>query len=228
MIWEGAEQLLARLEPWRPAGWVEHQGGGLQVCHVPEQGTRAYLHTLYPGLSEDRLAQTEAAYDRQLPAEYRRFLAWANGAGLFRHLGLNGSHIRGVDREMIDRSGVGVGQAISLDYGNQFGWPAGAPYSAWVLGTVSGWSGQGYLLLRQDGGVTLCSKTDATDIAASWESFSHMLFSEFDRMASLVGDRGTRLAPYEHFLPEPARRWEKKPKERWSLRTLFHRREPKA
>jgi hypothetical protein len=209
MIWEGAEPLMARLERWRPAGWIEHEGGGLQVGHVPDEGTHAYLHTLYPGLSEDRLAQTEATYDRQLPSEYRHFLAWANGAGFFRHLRLNGSHIRGTDRELIDRSGVGVGQTISLDYGNQVGWPAGAPGTAWVLGTVSGWSGQGYLLLRQDGRVTLCSKTDATDVAASWDSFGHMLFGEFDRMAALVGDQGRPLAPYEHFLPESARRWEK-------------------
>jgi hypothetical protein len=209
VIWEGAEPLLTRLERWRPAGWIEHAGGGLQVCHLPDEGALAYLHTLYPGLSEDRLVQTEAAYDRPLPAEYRRFLGWANGAGFFGHLRLNGSHVRGTDREPIDRSGAGVGQTISLDYGNQFGWPAGAPYSAWVLGTVSGWSGQGYLLLRQDGGVTLCSMTDATDVAATWDSFSHMLFSEFDRMAGLVDDQGRRLTPYEHFLPEPARRWEK-------------------
>ncbi len=209
MTWEGAAPLLARLERWRTAGWVEHEGGGLQVGHVPDEGELAYLHTLYPGLSEDRLAQTEAAYDRLLPAEYRRFLGWANGAGFFRHLRLNGSHIRGMDREPIDRSGVGVGQTISLDYGNQTGWPAGAPYTAWVLGTVSGWSGQGYLLLRQDGGVTLCSKADATDVAASWNSFSDMLFSEFDRMAALVSDQGQRLAPHEHFLSELARRWEK-------------------
>ncbi|MDP3800743.1 SMI1/KNR4 family protein [Brevundimonas sp.] len=221
MSWEGAEPLLAKLERWRPAGWVEHEGGGLQVCHVPDEGALAYLHTLYPGLSEDRLALTEAAYDRQLPAEYRCFLGWANGAGFFRHLRLNGSHIRGTDREPIDRSGVGVGQTISLDYGNQFGWPAGAPYTAWVLGTASGWSGQGYLLLRQDGGVTLCSMTDATDVSASWDSFSDMLFSEFDRMAALVGDRGERLAPHEHFLPEPARRWEKPKVRKPGLRNLF-------
>jgi hypothetical protein len=222
--WEGAEPLLARLERWRPAGWIEHAGGGLQVCHVPEEGDQAYLHTLYPGLSEDRLAQTEAAYDRQLPAEYRRFLGWANGADFFRCLRLNGSHIRGTDREQIGRSGAGVGQTISLDYGNQFGWPAGAPYSAWILGTVSGWSGQGYLLVRQDGGVTLCSKTDATDVAASWDSFSQMLFGEFDRMAGLVGDRGERLAPHEQFLPELARRWEKPKVGKRGLRDLFRAR----
>ncbi len=148
MIWEGAEALMARLERWRPRGWIEHKGGGLTVCHVPEEGSHAYLHTLHPGLSEARLVETEFAYDRALPAEYRRFLAWSNGAWLFRHLGLNGSHARGTEREPIDRSGDGAGQPISLDYGNQFGWPRDAPYTAWVIGTVSGWSGQGYLLLR--------------------------------------------------------------------------------
>lgn len=211
MIWEGADLLRARLERWRSGGWVEHEGGGLEVGHVPAEGTQAYLHTLYPGLSEDRLAATEAAYDRALPGEYRRFLAWSNGAWLFRHLGLNGSHIHGTERELIDRSGVGVGQPVSLDYGNQFGWPRHAPYTAWVLGTVSGWSGQGYLLLRQDGAVTLCGLTDADDVAASWGSFSHMLFSEFDRMAALVGDDGAMLGRCVDFLPEAARRWENKP-----------------
>lgn len=209
MNWEGAESLLARLKRWRASGWIEHEGGGLQVCHVPEEGSHAYLHTLYPGLSERQLTDTEAAYDRPLPDEYRRFLAWANGAELFGHLGLNGSHIRGLGRELIDRGGVGVRQPVSLDYGNTFGLPKDAPYTAWVVGTLSGWSGQGCLLLRQDGTVTLCSPTDAIDVAASWESFGHMLFSEFDRMAGLVDDQGRRLVPFEDFLPQPARRWEK-------------------
>ncbi|WP_420480110.1 SMI1/KNR4 family protein [Brevundimonas sp. FT23028] len=208
MIWEGVDLLTARLERWRGAGWVEPEGGGLQVGHVPAEGAQAYLHTLYPGLSEDRLAATEAVYDRALPAEYRRFLSWSNGAWLFRHLGLNGSHIRGSGRELIDRSGVGVGQPVSLDYGNQFGWPRNAPYTAWVLGTVSGWSGQGYLLLRQDGTITLCAKEDADDVAASWASFGDMLFGEFDRMAALVGDDGALLGRHADFLPEAARRWE--------------------
>ncbi len=211
MIWEGADLLTARLERWRAAGWVEHDGGGLQVCHTPAEGTYAYLHTLYPGLTEDRLAETEAAYDRPLPGDYRRFLAWSNGADLFRHLGLNGSHVRGGRHDPVDRSGSGPGQPVSLDYGNRFGWPENAPCTAWVLGTVSGWSGQGYLLLRQDGTVTLCAKTDAADVAASWNSFSHMLFSEFDRMAALVDDRGRMRARNEDFLPEAARRWEGTP-----------------
>ncbi len=225
MIWEGADLLKARLERWRAGGWVDHEGGGLQVCHVPEEGTRAYLHTLYPGLSEERLAATEAAYDRALPEEYRRFLGWSNGARLFGHLGLNGSHIHGSERELIDRSGVGVGQPVSLDHGNRFGWPRNAPYTAWVLGTISGWSGQGSLLLRQDGTVTLCAKEDADDVAASWASFNDMLFSEFDRMARLVDDHGGRLKEHVAFLPDGAQRWEtsKEAKSGW-LDRLFRRR----
>lgn len=208
MIWEGAEALLSQLDRWRPAGWVEHEGGGLQVCHAPSVGPQAYLHWLYPGLPEDRLAQTEAAYDRPLPGEYRRFLAWANGARLFGHLGLRGSHVRGLDREASDRSGAGMGQPVSLDYGNRIGRPAGAPATAWVIGTISGYSGQGHLLLRQDGSVTLCALSDAQDVACSWGSFGEMLLSEFDRMAALVGDRGEAPESSVEFLPETARRWE--------------------
>jgi hypothetical protein len=40
-----------------------------------------------------------------------------------------------------------------------------------------------------------------------------MLLSEFDRMNDLTGDCGEPLAEHAAFLPEPARRWEKKPKE---------------
>lgn len=226
MKWEGAEALMSRLERWRTAGWVEYEGGGLEVGHTPERGTRAYLHRLYPGLSEERLAQTEAVYDRPLPAEYRRFLGWANGADLFGHLGLNGSHVTGADRELLDRSGAGMGQPVSLDYGNRFGWPAGAPYTAWVVGTVSGWSGQGYLLLRQDGAVTLCSKVDAADVAVSWSSFGEMLFGEFDRMAALGDERADDPRSNEAFLPEAARRWEEpRPVRRHGVLDRFFRRD---
>ncbi|GAA0869464.1 hypothetical protein GCM10009116_13000 [Brevundimonas basaltis] len=222
MIWEGAEVLLARLERWRPGGWVEHAGGGLQVCHTPKEGSHAYLHWLYPGLSEERLAQTEAVYDRPLPAEYRRYLGWSNGGCFFAgHLGLNGSHIREAARDPLDRSGVGIGQPISLDHGNLFGRPAGAPATAWMIGHISGWSGQGSLLLHQSGEVRLCSNTDAGDVAAVWGSFGEMLLAEFDRMGALVGDRGEALVEYVQFLPEGGRRWEQPPKRRWSLRSLL-------
>lgn len=224
MTWEGAELLAARLERWRPAGWVEHEGGGLTVCHTPGVAPQAWLHRFYPGLSEERLAQTEAAYDRPLPAEYRRFLGWANGADLFAHLGLNGSHVRGAQGDLLDRSGVGIGQPVSLDYGNQIGWPAGASPTAWVIGTISGWSGQGYLLLNQSGEVRLCALTDASNVAVTWPSLSDMVFSEFDRMAAITGDHGEPLAPDDHFLPEPARRWEAPRVERRGLRDLFWKR----
>lgn len=212
MTWEGTEALLSRLERWRPAGWVEHEGGGLQICHTPSRGPRAYLHWLYPGLPEDRLAEVEAAYDRPLPGEYRCFLGWANGASFFGHLSLNGSHIRGGTHDRLDRSGSGMGQPVSLDYGNRIGRPAGAPTTTWVIGTISGYSGQGRLLLRQDGGVTLCSSADAKDVACSWGSFGEMLFSEFDRMAALVSDRGEPSGISEEFLSEAARRWETPPR----------------
>lgn len=226
MIWEGAEPLMARLGRWRPRGWIEHDGGGLQVCHTPDKGAHAYLHWVFPGLPEERLVQTEAAYDRPLPAEYRRFLGWANGARFFGHLALRGSHIRGTDRDSLDRSGVGIGQPVSLDYGNPIGRPIGAPVTAWVIGSVSGWSGQGSLLLNQAGEVRLCSNADAGDVAAVWGSFGEMLLQEFDRMNDLVGDRGEPLVDYVEFLPEGGRRWETSREKRRSLKDLFRRKGP--
>lgn len=225
-MWEGAEALMSRLERWRARGWVEHEGGGLQVCHTPAEGPLAYLHWLYPGLSEDRLAATEAAYDRPLPAEYRRFLGWANGASLFaHHLGFLGSHVRGDGRGPIDRSGAGIGQPVSLDHGNKFAWPANAPYTSWVIGTISGWSGQGALLLNQAGEVRLCAAEDADDVAAVWPSLTDLFLTECDRMGAMVDDRGALTVPHEQFLPEAARRWEKpRPEKPRGLLGLFARR----
>lgn len=208
-MWEGAEAVLDRLERWRAVGWVEHPGGGLQVCPTPEEGDRAHLHWVYPGLSEARLVATEIAYDRPLPPEYRRFLSWANGVSLFaHHFGLLGSHLRGDERELIDRSGLGIGQPVSLDYGNQIGRPANAPQTSWVIGTISGWAGQGNLLLNQGGEVRLCALADADDVAMVWPTLTDLILDEFERMGALVDDRGALTAPHEHFLPEPARRWE--------------------
>lgn len=225
-MWEGAEAVMSRLERWRAGGWVEHSGGGLQVCHTPEEGPQAYLHWLYPGLSEERLAATEVAYDRPLPPEYRRFLAWANGLSLFaHHFGLNGSHVRGDGRELIDRSGEGIGQPISLDHGNRYGWPANAPYTSWVIGAISGYSGQGSLLLNQAGEVRLCAKEDADDVAAVWPSLDELFLGEFERMGAMVDDCGRLTAPDEQFLPEPARRWEApRPEAKAGLFGLFGKR----
>lgn len=225
-MWEGAEAVMSRLERWRAGGWVEHEGGGLQVCHTPAEGSQAYLHWLYPGLSEDRLAATEVAYDRPLPAEYRRFLGWANGASLFaHHLGLNGSHVRGTGRDLLDRSGAGIGQPVSLDYGNQIEQPANAPRTSWVIGAISGWSGQGYLLINQAGEVRLCAKADADDVAAVWPTLTDLFLSEFERMGAMVDDRGALTVPHEQLLPEAARRWEKpRPEKPRGLFGLFGKR----
>lgn len=212
MIWEGADALMSRLERWRAQGWVEHESGGLQVCHLPAVAPLAHLHRVYPGLTEERLVETEAAYGKPLPAEYRRFLGWANGMTLFDgHLGLDGSHVVGTVRSLIDRSGVGIGMPVSLDYGNVVERPAGLPPAAWAIGVISGSSGQGRLVLNQAGEVRLCSLTDVDDVATVWSSFSEMLFSEFDRMHALTGDQGEPLVEGAEFLPEAARRWETKP-----------------
>ena len=225
MTWEGAEGLARRLERWRPGGWIEPDGGGLLVCHTPDRGAHAYLHRVHPGLSEARLAETEAAYGRPLPAEYRRFLAWANGASFFQgHLGFNGSHVSGAGRDPIDRSGRGVGQPISLDYGNAVERPRNAPPTAWAIGTISGWSGQGCLLLNQAGEVRLCALGDADDVAAVWPSLSVLIESEFDRMAALVDDKGAMQGRHEDFLPEAARRWEEPEPKPGVLDRLFKRR----
>ncbi|WP_292065014.1 SMI1/KNR4 family protein [Brevundimonas sp. UBA7664] len=210
---------MSRLERWRARGWAAHESGGLQVCHTPAVAPLAHLHWVYPGLTEDRLVETEAAYAKPMPPEYRRFLGWANGMSLFDgHLSFTGSHVVGSSRSLLDQCGVGIGMPVSLDYGNVVERPAGLPATAWAIGVISGWSGQGRLVLNQSGEIRLCSLTDFDDVAAVWSTFGEMVLGEFDRMNALTGDAGEPHAEGAEFLPEAARRWERKPQDKGSLK----------
>ncbi len=212
MVWRHADALTARLKRYAHRGWIEGINGGLAVCHQPERGPLAYLFRTYPGLSDSDLAATERYYSAGVPSACASFLQHSNGCHLFDCLTLFGSLVRPDGHALLNRDPRDViGQPISLDHGNVWGMPEGLPAGTFVVGVLSGYSGQGKLVIVPSGEVLLTHLEDGSDIAARWATFETMLFSEFDRLAELHDQDGELLVETADRLPEAARRWETSP-----------------
>lgn len=212
MSWASADAFTSRLRQYAHRGWMEGSGGGLAVCHQQDRGPLAYLFRTYPGLSDAALAATERYYQAGVPAEYANFLQYSNGCHLFDCLSLGGSLISAEGHAPINRDTTDIiGQPISLDYGNRFGVPVGLPEGTFVIGRLSGYSGQGELVILPSGDVLLTHMRDRSDVAARWPSFDVMLLSEFDRLGALHNQDGRLLVDEADRLPTSARHWESPP-----------------
>lgn len=208
MVWAGAESFLSRLERYAHRGWVEGSNGGLAVCHQPARAPLAYLHHTYPGLSAEAAALAQKRYG--LSDAHVAFLRFSNGCNLFDCLTLNGSHLTPAGCELLRRDPSGViGQPIDLLYAN-LALPVGLPAGTFGIGTITGDSAQGRLVVTPSGEVRLTHHTDGTDVAARWPDVETVLLSEFDRLAVLHDEDGEPLVDPAELPPVSAHRWEER------------------
>jgi hypothetical protein len=207
--WPHWNAFIDALRPWQAGGWIEPEGGGLAVCHRPQVAPMAYLHLVYPPLSEAAIDAADEHYSRPIPAAYRAFLGCANGCRLFEGFDLGGSLLQNDGAEHIDRSLANVlGHPISLSYGNSVERPSGLSETVLIIGGMTGWNARGALAMTQAGDVALVHPDDGHDVAVRWPSLEAMLLSEIERRGAMFDAAGVRLASPQELMPPEARRWE--------------------
>lgn len=80
---QAAEKLLELLSRWSE-GQLLHDNGSLRLmCHQPQVGVYAYLHRLYPGLSDREIVEIETAIGQSIPPRLLNFYKVSNGTRLF-------------------------------------------------------------------------------------------------------------------------------------------------
>lgn len=185
-----------------PLGFVEGENGAFQTGHVPHVARLAYLCTRYAGLDEDGVRDAENEAERYIPEPYKELLRHMNGArllGVSLHGGIGGS---------VDRSGVGIGQPISVWYQNAVERPNYIPDGHLGIGAINGeWSSQGHLYLASTGEVELYNARFDM-IGARWSSLSDFLEVEIPRRFSLFDDEGREVEKSKR-LPGDTDGWER-------------------
>ncbi len=179
-------------------------------AHWQEEGFAAYLHTIYPPLTQTQLSNIDADFGfhlsigqislergRELLKErrdrfafetvgltplFKEFLACSNGARLF----ANQLILLGVDLAPPTRMALGP---ISLPSYNSC--ERGKGMGARDI-LIACFSGAGDCYENYDSGIVRCCLPDGTQIA-SWDSFEIFLKTEFERLDQLFDAKGNYL-----------------------------------
>lgn len=190
--------LRARLDP---LGCVEGEDGAFMTGHAPQEGKLHYLFRRYAGLDEDGLHAAEQECNRNISGPYREFLTHMNGANVL------GIVLQGTAGSLLDRSGKGIGQPISLRYQNLYRHEDYIPPSHIGIGAINGdWHAQGHLYLSSKDEVELYhSKYDL--IGARWPSLADFLLDELPRRLEMYDETGL-AKPGSKLLPGDTETWE--------------------
>lgn len=156
----------------------------------------------YAGLDDKGIEAAEAEGARYIPEPYKEFLRQTNG-GLILGVSLHGT-IGG----FVDRSGIGIGQPISIRYQNTIERPDYIPNGHLGIGAINGdWYSQGHLYLTSEGEVELYHSLFPI-IGARWNSLQDFLTEETLRRLSFYDEQGS-LKDGVKRLPGDTESWEK-------------------
>lgn len=147
------------------------------------------------------LTELEDAIGRPVGRYGNFLLGVGNGARLF-NLSLFGFV------EQLSREVNGLGQPISLRYGNEVERPSGLADDELVIGGQVGWSSRGSFVLHASGAVSLVHPEDAADVAARWPTLDAMLSAELDRLSALHDRSGRAIVGSTVLMHPEGRRWE--------------------
>lgn len=193
------EQLRERYDS---LGAVEGENGAYQTGHVPHVARYAYLFWRYAGLDDNGIRDAENEAERSIPEPYKDLLRHTNGArvlGVSLHGGIGGS---------VDRSGVGIGQPVSIRYQNVFERPDYIPEGHLGFGAINGeWSSQGHLYLASTGELEL-NNAKFDIIGPRWPSLLDFLEDEIPRRFSNYDEEGREIEKSKR-LPGGTENWER-------------------
>lgn len=196
-------QLRERLDP---LGYIEAENGAFMTGHEPHKFPHFYLFRRYAGLDKKGLQEAEAECERHIYEPYKELLSFMNGASVL------GLVFQGAIGCQVDRSVQGVGQPISLRYGNVWKRPDYIPEGHFRIGSINGdWHSQGHLFLASTGEVELYNaKFDL--VGKRWSSLVEFLIDEIPRRLDLYDDNGREIAGGKK-LPGDTDNWEQLAKE---------------
>jgi hypothetical protein len=159
--------------------------GARFIRKLPDDRSLGYLHRLFPAVTDRQLDELEETLARPLPAAYRGFLRWSDGACFFDNsiylYGFAENQARSL--EPVDQTAISIRQENQLfSAAESERWLAG-----WMkVGSAVAWSSKVDLLLRADGA---CAITGAAGFHVAG-SFDETLCLLFDRIGPCFSGDG--------------------------------------
>lgn len=196
--WQPIAEIIRK---WEQFGCKEIPDRASLTGHVPHVGPRAYLHTIYRGLTNEQIASLESELGVCFPASFREFLHVSNGA----HFYVDALHILG-RRTSYARTGDEAYQPYDIIASNSVFEKPGDAHAGVCL--VGGYDWDGSSLYFNAHGeypnrIIRCSRESIAPMNA-WEDFWSMLESEVVRLSAHFDAEGKQIDPDRSTTPEGA------------------------
>ena len=189
------EDVKKELFKYKDLGEEISQNGTLLIGRAPHIAPLAWLHAIYPVLSDGDVANLEEELNTKIPEEYRFFLQhYSNGLGIF----VAKFYLYGL-RKDLSRSIEASRQPFSPVIANIDERAENAKPSYFFIGGYS-WDGSKLYIDTETGIVHYCERWDATSLY-QWNSFGEMLLSEIKRIAGLFDKNGIIINADLHTSP---------------------------
>jgi len=170
------------------------EDGTLLIGHAPHIAPQAWLHCIYPPLSDKELCDLENELNESMPDSYRLFLKNTNGLNVFNTT----FNLYGL-RKNYKRDVVSVWQPFDILTPNRLERPGNAKRNFLFIGSYN-WDGSLLYIDRNFGNVHVCNRDDSTSLF-QWANFDEMLDSEIKRVVTLFDDKGKTYNEDKSTLP---------------------------
>lgn len=181
------EEVKKGLYKFENLGIETAENGAILIGKAPHLGTMAWLHKIYPILSEDDVIKLEKELNTKIPAAYKYFLMnYSNGLNIF----ASTFYLDGV-RKQIGRSVEASRQPYSIITTNLYERPNHSKDNYLFIGGYN-FDGSHVYIDKETNKVHYCDRYDATSLL-EWNSFEEMVVSEVKRITQLFDDKGVEI-----------------------------------
>lgn len=161
--------------------------GTVLIGKAPHIAPMAWLHSIYPPLSESDINILEDQIKKIIPEPYKEFLKVSNGLNVFNTTlslyGLRKNYNRDVE--------INVWQPFDIIVPNTIEKPIDSADKAFIIGSYD-WDGSYLFINTANEKIYLCSREDITPLF-EWANFGEMLNGEIKRLSNLFDRDGKEL-----------------------------------
>ena len=187
-------KILNRLKSFDYLGEKQLEDGTLLIAKALHIAPMAWLHRIYPPLTNEQIKMLEGQLKLEIPNSYKAFLRVTNGLSVFNCFSLYGL------RKNYSRTIDDVWQPFDIITPNTVERPKNAKRSIFYIGGYSSEDGAWLYLNSEDDSVHLCERWKTKSLY-KWESVDEMLESEISRLIALFNKNGEPLYPDKDILP---------------------------
>lgn len=180
-------EILELLYRWEDCGKKITGNGTILICHVPHVAPEAWLHEIYPPLTEENILKVEKALQKSFPTELKQFYTLANGINIFSDsLSIWGQ------RDSYERERENASLPYDIVFLNEEN-NCYCPKDWIYFGSYSLDGSQMVVNLSSNKNTIFRVKNGSTEILNEWPSFSEWLSSEINRLAMFFDTKGKEL-----------------------------------